>query len=574
MAMTNRTKIQNSPLLALAMIAFTLAAASCTKSDSLGSVGDGGTDSYSSAGPEASSQSTCTYPTESVLSDAGEPLWWWSFSWTSASPNLATMCAAWGADAKIILEVMFPASTTGTGTNLPICTSDAIATGSGPACSVADSRRFEAACTDGKLLFALPSQNAINAFYHLESTSYPNSRRWTVNQAVEGCVRSVIGLPGPPQAISDGGVVGSDGALPDGGNAPALQGVFVETGSMNVGRENHTATLLGNGKVLIAGGWVHSAVDDTQETASAELYDPQSATFSPTGNMLVARSQHSATLLKNGKVLIAGGYRYQQGQQYLASAEIYDPETGTFTATGSMSTARENHQATLLSNGQVLMTGGDYGASDPPSYPAIVEVYDPATGTFTAAGSLSAGRVGHTATLLTNGAVLVTGGCVYTSFFDPMNCSASAELRDPTSGTFTATSSMTVARNGHTATLLTNGMVLIAGGANNNTALATGELYNPSTGAFTVAHDMAAARSGHTATRLLDGRVLVAGGIGGDGDVVSAELYNPATGLYAATANMVGAASENTATLLSNGTVLFAGGVYGAGWTNIAELYR
>lgn len=175
--------------------------------------------------------STCQYPTESSLSDTGEVLWWWYFNWTSAIPNLASMCAAWGADAKMILEVMVPASTTGTGTTLPICTSDAIATGSDSACSVADTRRFEAPCTDGHFLFQLPSTNTIDAYYHLESTNYPNSRRWTVNQAVEGCVRNVNAIPGgPTQAPKDGGADsapdGAVDALPDGPDCGAGAPIF------------------------------------------------------------------------------------------------------------------------------------------------------------------------------------------------------------------------------------------------------------------------------------------------------------------------------------------------------------
>jgi hypothetical protein len=148
------------------------------------------------------------------------------------------MCAAWGADAKMILEVMVPASTTGAGTTLPACTADAIATGAGPACSVANARRFEAACTDGHFLFALPSQNVIDAYYHLESSDHPNSRRWTVSQVVEGCVRTVSAVPGvPPEqgprdAGDDLGIDADEASASEAGSA-ALDGAGggVDTGS-------------------------------------------------------------------------------------------------------------------------------------------------------------------------------------------------------------------------------------------------------------------------------------------------------------------------------------------------------
>jgi hypothetical protein len=253
MTMSNEPSFLKSDLLVLAAACLTLTALGCANSASLGGAGgnDGGADGGDEDGrggngpetpgvdvltrdsppaprdaPDTSPATGCQYPTEPGVSDAGEELWWWYFNWTSASPSLAAMCAAWGADAKMILEVMVPASTTGTGTSLPICTSEAIATGSGPACSVADSRRFEAACTDGQFLFALPSQDTIDAYYHVESSNYPNSRRWTVMQAVEGCVRNILAIPGgPTQPASDGGVDltldGRTDSAPDGAGCGA-----------------------------------------------------------------------------------------------------------------------------------------------------------------------------------------------------------------------------------------------------------------------------------------------------------------------------------------------------------------
>jgi Galactose oxidase, central domain len=154
---------------------------------------------------------------------------------------------------------------------------------------------------------------------------------------------------------------------------PVLQGVFVPTGSMTVARSQHTATMLPSGKVLITGGL--GRTDESGALASAELYDPAAGTFTATGSMSAPRWGHTATLLGNGKVLVAGG---SPGVNGLASAEIYDPTAGTFTATGSMTVAREFHTATLLSDGKVLIVGG-VGLR-----PVSAELYDAVAGTFTA----------------------------------------------------------------------------------------------------------------------------------------------------------------------------------------------
>ena len=175
-------------------------------------------------------------------------------------------------------------------------------------------------------------------------------------------------------------------------------GTFTPTGGMSTPRAAHTATLLHNGKVLIAGGF------DNSPLASAELYDPTTGAFTPTGDMTTPRAQHTATLLADGTVLIAGGRNGTNGIRDLASAELYDPSTGVFTPTGSMVTLRGLHAATLLPDGRVLMTGCAI-----PCNSAIAEIYDPSTGTFADAGTPGAG--GGAATLLADGRVLVTGGC-------------------------------------------------------------------------------------------------------------------------------------------------------------------
>ena len=144
---------------------------------------------------------------------------------------------------------------------------------------------------------------------------------------------------------------------------------FANANPMGTARHAHTATLLPNGKVLVAGGQGSSGF-----VSSAELYDPATGTWTVTGALGNARMGHTATLLANGKVLVAGG----GGGGYLASAELYDPAAGTWTATGALSTARDYHTATLLPNGKVLVAGGYNSTS--PYYLSSVELYDPADG--------------------------------------------------------------------------------------------------------------------------------------------------------------------------------------------------
>lgn len=295
---------------------------------------------------------------------------------------------------------------------------------------------------------------------------------------------------------------------------------FSVTGSLNRARTGGAmATLLQDGKVLIAGGHDSSFL----ATDSAELYDPVSAAFSPTGNMTTPAA-NTQTLLPDGKVLIVGGHRFNFPNSALASAELYDPTTETFTATGSMLTPHQNHTATLLVTGQVLISGG-FNASQIGL--ASAELYDPITGTFSPTGDLASSRGEHTATPLNDGSVLVAGG--YEAFPGPAR--ASAELYDPVAGVFSPAGMMTNRRGSHTATPLPDGTVLIAGGFTAYplaTTVADAEVYDPAAGSFTVAASMVQARGRHAAAALSGGDVLVAGGFDQFGNgFQSAELYTP-----------------------------------------------
>jgi Galactose oxidase, central domain len=340
-----------------------------------------------------------------------------------------------------------------------------------------------------------------------------------------------------------------------------LQGSFAPTADMIVGRNCHTATLLQDGKVLIAGGFGDASLSSA--LASARLYTPATAAFAITANdMADARASHTATLLASGQVLIAGG---RDALSSLYSADRYDPMTKEFTQVGNMILTRMNHTATLLPDGTVLIAGGDDGDT----VFARSEQYDPATGEFTVIGDMTVPRSGHTATWLGSvGKVLIVGG------FDGTNRLSSAELYDPVRNAFTGTGSMTVARDWHTATLLPGGKVLIAGGFDGTTHFASAELYDPSYGRFTPTGNMAAGRDVHTATLLLDGKVLVTGGWTGVDELADAELYDPVAGEFAGTGSMSQTRSYHTATLLQSGMVLIAGGLSGTDDLASVELYQ
>jgi hypothetical protein len=338
---------------------------------------------------------------------------------------------------------------------------------------------------------------------------------------------------------------------------------FTATGSLATARLYHSATLLPNGKVLVAGG-IDSSFN--RIVVSAELYDPASGTWTGTGDMdHGGLAAHTAILLPNGKVLVAGGGLYSElSFQNSDHAELYEPASGTWTSTGPI-TSFFDRSATLLPNGKVLLAGGDNGEDS--NGVSSAELYDPASETSTPTGSLGTARSHHPATLLPNGKVLVTGG-----YDSSGNLTTSAELYDPASGTWTATGSLGTARLGHTATLLANGKVLVVGGRNSSGGLASAELYDPASGAWTATGSLTTARVGHTATLLPTGKVLLAGGTN-SGVLASAELYDPASGAWTATGSLTTARVGHTATLLSNGNVLFAGGVNDTGVLASAELY-
>jgi hypothetical protein len=341
---------------------------------------------------------------------------------------------------------------------------------------------------------------------------------------------------------------------------------FVATGSLVTARDNHTATLLDKGFVLVAGGQDSGG----NALASAELYNPATGMFSAAGSLNSARYHHTTTLLPSGLALLVGGLSGNNTSGApVVTAELYDPVAGTFTNTGSVvAAARVFSTATLLPNGKVLIAGG---ADASGNSQASAEIYDPSSGTFTSTGSMNSPRQFHTATLLNNGKVLVTGG-----FDISGNVLNSAELYDPSVGTFTTISPMNVARFTHTTTLLNNGQVLIAAGYDlNSNTLASAETYDPVAGTFTLAGSLSHGRGSPTATLLNNGQVLFVGGTDQGVNVADAELYDPVARTFAATSNPITARYIQTAALLNNGMVLVAGGTTASlSILSSAELYQ
>ena len=336
---------------------------------------------------------------------------------------------------------------------------------------------------------------------------------------------------------------------------PAFVGAFTAAADMSSARYyHHSATVLPSGEVLVAGGGDLAS----EFQASAELYDTVADTWTATVDMAINRSRHTATLLPNGRVLIAGGYTSSVGVTSVARVDVYDPATGTWSATGNMLADRYYHTATLLPNGKVLVAGG-YSFSAGLTSVASAELYDPATGIWTATGNMVTDRYEHVATLLPNGKVLVAGG-----ISDSAGMSvASAELYDPATGTWTTTGNMTSDRFDHTSTMLPDGKVLVAGGTANSTGggLASAELYDPALGTWTATGNMTTDRYYHTATLLPNGQVLVTSGRSDLGGILtSAELYDPATSTWAATVNMASDRYAPAAVRLHDGRVLVMGG--------------
>lgn len=340
-------------------------------------------------------------------------------------------------------------------------------------------------------------------------------------------------------------------------------------GEMKTGRSDHAAVRLPDGRVLVSGG-----TDGTDALKSSEVYDPSTETWTATGDMTTARRGHAMTLLATGKILVTGGF---DGKAALATAEVYDPSSGAWTATiGPMNGTRRFHTATLLPDGKVLIAGGVVGPLQTADA-KTTDLYNPATGLFTAYSSglaLPEARQGHSATLLSNGKILIVGNSGVGS--------AAAKLltydsTTPSSSTWASAGTMVNTRYNHSTVVLEDNSVLVTGGFGVDPKSA--EIYNPDTNTWSSATGMATARALHTSTKLLNGKVLVVGGYDGSKTLNTIEIYTPSSNTWTAPADskvLNTARAMHTSSLLSDGDVLIVGTYFQSSGaiSKTAELWR
>jgi len=387
-------------------------------------------------------------------------------------------------------------------------------------------------------------------------TAFPTVRRGRMIAAVVVAVLIAVSSPAQGQA-----------AHASGGAAKA-DAVFALARAMTTPRAYHTATLLNDGRVLVAGGLSEGSTQNPGPAlTSAELYDPKTAVWTTTGAMSSPRAGQVAMLLATGEVLVLGGSA--------VFAERFDPARGSWRAAAAPAQPnRGGFSATLLASGKVLVAGGfDLATYDVSSF--VSEIYDPQTDSWTTTGALTTPRRSHDAVLLADGRVLVTGG--FTDFGDDFFAAspiAAAEVYDPATGRWTAVANMRLDRSGASLTLLSDNSVLVAGGGAGflSSASAETEIYGQD-GTWRVVGSMHSSRTGHTAARLPDGRVLAIGGLAASNftqngttylrqeSVAPSDLYDPGAAAWTVAAKLNVSRAYHTATLLGDGNILVTGGV-------------
>ena len=355
--------------------------------------------------------------------------------------------------------------------------------------------------------------------------------------------------------------------------AAAPTPVLISPGPMQEQRKFHTAELLQDGRVLVVGGQDRKLMP----LASAELYDPETARWSPTGSMSVPRREHSTVLLPDGRVLVMGGL--DEDRKVQSSAEMYDPQTGEWSPVASMAVARRGHRALLLTDGRVLVFGGRQIAMTLLQSDSLqmVETFDPASGEWSNAPDMVVGHIGLEAVVLQDGRVLVTGGMTTagaeTASAAQSNSGDDAgatgrsprtsgpEIYDPAAREWLQ-SGFARATMSHTLTLLEDGIAVQVGGFGGIAAAGVPgmEVFDPRSDKWETGPPMAEGRMFHTATLLEDGKLLVVGGTGAAGNLRSAEIFDPTARTWSPAGRTSVARAGHTATLLQDGTVLIAGG--------------
>jgi len=346
---------------------------------------------------------------------------------------------------------------------------------------------------------------------------------------------------------------------------------YYQGSNLPEGRRGHFTAVLPNGNVLVAGG---ATGDNTISTTTKEYNtgDQRSNTFTATGSLTTARAYHTATLLNSGKFLIAGGYA--GGSDYFAGCELYDPSTGTWSSTGSLTLGRRDHEAVLLPTGKVLLTGG-YNPGGGTAIKVNSELFNPTTGTWGAATSMNTKRqqFGLVWSPLVGKAIAIGGD------EGKSTMSETVESYDPYLDTWTNKTSMATGRSGHTVTVLSDGKILVTGGYSaSNTVLSSVEVYDPVANTWTTKASMSTARHFHKATLMPDGKVLVTGGAGTSASspsyLNSVEVYDPVANTWTSKASFTTARYRHISILMADGKILLAGGQTGSGtYTNTAYVY-
>ncbi|HHI80871.1 MAG TPA: hypothetical protein ENK02_12960 [Planctomycetes bacterium] len=357
-------------------------------------------------------------------------------------------------------------------------------------------------------------------------------------------------------------------------------GTWVQRGKLlKVSRAMPAMAPLPGGSVILIGGGSGSLLNGSG-LSSTEIYDPARQTWRPGPNMASARGLLTATALKNGKILVVGG---ANSAGVLKTCELYDPKTNKFSPTGSLSVPRAGHTASLLPDGRVLITGGLSDISSAlkavGSMKKSTEIYDPKTGRFSAGPNMSRERIAHTASLLPNGKILIAGGISLNGFFRLPGMTSRCEIFDPKTNRFSGASSLPFTTAAHSQIRLKSGRILVAGGARSSLLITDAKpikdaaRFDPTTGRWTRVGSMAVARTLPSLARLAGGKILVIGGAQGTLDKPTAtarcEVFDPATARFGPATSLGISRAGAPALSLREGQIMVVGGGTGQGSKSI-----